>query len=82
MAKVLVLYYSSWGHMEQMANAAAEGALSAGATVTVKRVRNSCRMRSPRPITTSSIKPLRSSPIRTSLPIMTPSSSARPLATA
>ena len=25
MAKVLVLYYSSWGHMEQMANAAAEG---------------------------------------------------------
>ncbi len=38
MAKVLVLYYSSWGHMEQMANAAAEGARSAGATVTVKRV--------------------------------------------
>jgi flavodoxin len=25
MAKVLVLYYSSYGHMEQMANAAAEG---------------------------------------------------------
>lgn len=24
MAKVLVLYYSSWGHMEQMAKAAAE----------------------------------------------------------
>jgi NAD(P)H dehydrogenase (quinone) len=38
MAKILVLYYSSWGHMEQMANAAAEGARSAGATVTVKRV--------------------------------------------
>jgi len=38
MAKVLVLYYSSWGHMEQMANAAAEGAREAGATVTVKRV--------------------------------------------
>jgi NAD(P)H dehydrogenase (quinone) len=38
MAKVLVLYYSSWGHMEQMAHAAAEGAKSAGATVTVKRV--------------------------------------------
>jgi len=38
MAKVLVLYYSSWGHMEQMANAAAEGAAAAGATVTVKRV--------------------------------------------
>ncbi len=38
MAKVLVLYYSSWGHMEAMANAAAEGARDAGATVTVKRV--------------------------------------------
>ncbi|MBN9072201.1 MAG: NAD(P)H:quinone oxidoreductase type IV [Rhizobiales bacterium] len=38
MAKVLVLYYSSWGHMEKMANAAAEGAREAGATVTVKRV--------------------------------------------
>ena len=38
MAKVLVLYYSSWGHIEQMANAAAEGARSAGAEVTVKRV--------------------------------------------
>ena len=37
-AKVLVLYYSSWGHMEAMANAAAEGAKSAGATVDVKRV--------------------------------------------
>lgn len=38
MTKVLVLYYSSWGHMEAMANAAAEGARSAGATVDVKRV--------------------------------------------
>lgn len=38
MAKVLVLYYSSWGHMEQMANAAAEGARATGAEVTVKRV--------------------------------------------
>jgi NAD(P)H dehydrogenase (quinone) len=38
MAKVLVVYYSSWGHMEQMANAAAEGAREAGAEVTVKRV--------------------------------------------
>jgi NAD(P)H dehydrogenase (quinone) len=38
MAKVLVLYYSSWGHMEAMANAAAEGAREAGASVTVKRV--------------------------------------------
>ncbi|MCT8998509.1 NAD(P)H:quinone oxidoreductase [Chelativorans intermedius] len=38
MAKILVLYYSSWGHMEQMARAAAEGAREAGAEVTVKRV--------------------------------------------
>jgi NAD(P)H dehydrogenase (quinone) len=38
MAKILVLYYSSWGHMEQMARAAAEGAREAGADVTVKRV--------------------------------------------
>lgn len=38
MAKVLVLYYSSWGHMEQMALAAAEGAREGGAEVTVKRV--------------------------------------------
>lgn len=39
MAKILVLYYSSWGHMEQMAKAAAEGAREAGAQVTVKRVK-------------------------------------------
>lgn len=38
MAKVLVLYYSSWGHMEAMARAAARGAQAAGAEVTVKRV--------------------------------------------
>ncbi|WPP01790.1 NAD(P)H:quinone oxidoreductase [Pseudomonas sp. HR96] len=38
MAKVLVLYYSSYGHIETMAAAIAEGARSAGATVDVKRV--------------------------------------------
>ena len=38
MAKVLVLYYSSYGHIEAMANAIAEGARSAGATVDIKRV--------------------------------------------
>ncbi|WP_198120747.1 NAD(P)H:quinone oxidoreductase [Massilia rhizosphaerae] len=38
MAKVLVLYYSTYGHVEQMANAVAEGARAAGATVDVKRV--------------------------------------------
>ncbi|MBL8359272.1 MAG: NAD(P)H:quinone oxidoreductase [Rubrivivax sp.] len=38
MAKVLVLYYSSYGHIETMAHAVAEGARSAGAQVDVKRV--------------------------------------------
>lgn len=39
MAKVLVLYYSSYGHVETMAGAIAEGARSAAGTdVTVKRV--------------------------------------------
>jgi NAD(P)H dehydrogenase (quinone) len=38
MTKVLVLYYSSYGHMEAMANAAAEGARATGAAVVVKRV--------------------------------------------
>ncbi len=38
MAKVLVLYYSSYGHIETMAGAVAEGAAGAGADVTVKRV--------------------------------------------
>ena len=38
MTKVLVLYYSSWGHMEAMAQAAAKGAASAGADVVIKRV--------------------------------------------
>jgi NAD(P)H dehydrogenase (quinone) len=36
--KVLVLYYSSFGHMEQMAHAAAEGARATGAEAVVKRV--------------------------------------------
>jgi NAD(P)H dehydrogenase (quinone) len=38
MAKVLVLYYSSYGHIETMAYALAEEARGAGATVDVKRV--------------------------------------------
>jgi NAD(P)H dehydrogenase (quinone) len=38
MAKVLVLYYSSYGHIETMAGAVADGARSAGAEVSVKRV--------------------------------------------
>lgn len=38
MAKVLVLYYSTYGHIETMAEAVAEGARKAGAQVDVKRV--------------------------------------------
>ncbi|HEX3504796.1 MAG TPA: NAD(P)H:quinone oxidoreductase [Xanthobacteraceae bacterium] len=38
MAKILVLYYSAYGHIETMANAVAEGAREAGAQVDIKRV--------------------------------------------
>ena len=39
MAKVLVLYYSMYGHIETMANAVADGAKSvSGSEVTIKRV--------------------------------------------
>ncbi|HVJ32382.1 MAG TPA: NAD(P)H:quinone oxidoreductase [Terriglobia bacterium] len=39
MSKILVLYYSTYGHIEKMAEAIAEGARKvAGTTVTVKRV--------------------------------------------
>lgn len=38
MAKVLVLYYSSYGHIETMANAVAEGVREAGAEAIIKRV--------------------------------------------
>jgi len=38
MTKVLILYYSSYGHIEQMADAMAEGARAAGAEVDIRRV--------------------------------------------
>ncbi len=38
MTKILVLYYSSYGHIEAMSQAVAEGARSTGAQVEVKRV--------------------------------------------
>ncbi len=38
MARVLVLYYSAYGHIETMAGAVAEGARSGGAEVDIKRV--------------------------------------------
>ena len=38
MSKVLVLYYSSYGHIEQMAEAVAAGVRETGATADIKRV--------------------------------------------
>jgi NAD(P)H dehydrogenase (quinone) len=38
MAKVLVLYYSSYGHIERMSQAIAEGVREAGAEAVIKRV--------------------------------------------
>lgn len=38
MTKVLVLYYSSYGHIEKMAEAVAAGAREGGAEATIKRV--------------------------------------------
>ncbi|TLU71511.1 NAD(P)H:quinone oxidoreductase [Lichenicoccus roseus] len=38
MPKVLVLYYSTYGHIEQMAEAVAAGAREAGAEVAIRRV--------------------------------------------
>lgn len=38
MAKVLILYYSAYGHVEQMALAVAEGVRSGGGTAGVRRV--------------------------------------------
>src|SRR4029077_20916213 len=38
MAKVLILYYSAYGHMERMAHAVAEGVRDAGVEADIKRV--------------------------------------------
>ena len=38
MTRILVLYYSTWGHVEAMAEAVAEGVRQAGAEAVVKRV--------------------------------------------
>ena len=38
MTRILVLYYSSYGHIAQMADAVAEGARSGGAEVDIRRV--------------------------------------------
>ena len=38
MAKILILYYSAYGHIERMAEAVAEGVREAGAEAVIKRV--------------------------------------------
>lgn len=38
MTRILILYYSTWGHIETMAQAAAEGVRQAGAEAVLKRV--------------------------------------------
>jgi len=38
MAKILVLYYSSYGHVEALAKAVAQGATDAGAQIDIRRV--------------------------------------------
>ena len=38
MTKVLILYYSAYGHIERMAQAVAEGVRDAGAEGDIKRV--------------------------------------------
>lgn len=38
MTKLLILYYSSYGHLAEMAEAVAEGARAGGADVTIRRV--------------------------------------------
>jgi NAD(P)H dehydrogenase (quinone) len=59
MTKVLVLYYSSYGHIEQMAGAVAEGARSAGAEVDIRRVAETAPRRSSRPRTSRPTAPIR-----------------------
>ena len=45
MSRVLVLYYSSYGHIETMAQAVAEGARSTGAQVVRQEACQGCRGR-------------------------------------
>ena len=64
MPKVLVLYYSSYGHIEAMAQAVVEGARSTGAEVAVKRVPETVPEEVARKAATSSTKRPRSPRLR------------------
>ena len=68
MTKVLILYYSAYGHIETMAKAVAEGVREAGAEAIIKRVPETV------PEDVATRKPL--SPPSKNWPITTPSLSA------
>ena len=77
MTKVLILYYSSFGHMEAMARAAAKGVSEAGAEATVKRVPDLVlKTLRGSPVTSSTRKP--KSPIRPNWPTTMASFSVSP----
>jgi NAD(P)H dehydrogenase (quinone) len=61
-SKILVLYYSSYGHIEVMAHAQAEGARAAGGDVVVKRV---AELMSPELCAASGFKLEQAAPIAT-----------------
>jgi NAD(P)H dehydrogenase (quinone) len=61
-SKILVLYYSSYGHIEVMAHAQADGARTAGADVMVKRV---AELMSPELCAASGFKLEQAAPIAT-----------------
>ena len=75
MTKVLVLYYSAYGHIETMAQAVAEGAREAGAQVDIKRVPDLVPEEVAKAAHYMLDQAAPSPPSRT-WPIMTPSSSA------
>ena len=78
MSKVLVLYYSAYGHVEAMANAVAEGARQAGEHVDIKRVPELVPRRSHASHITSSIRWRRSQRSMISLPTTRSSSVPAP----
>ena len=77
MTRVLVLYYSSYGHIETMAGAVAEGVREAGAEAVIKRVPELVPEEVAAHRTSSSTRPRRSQPSM-SCRTTTPSSLARP----
>jgi len=60
--KVLVLYYSAYGHIERMAQAVAEGARETDASVDIKRVPELVPAEVAKPLTARWIRPLLSLP--------------------